>query len=199
MGPDTCYEKCGDGRNDGMWECDDWNQYDGDGCNSTCYIETGWQCTGGAAANASPDTCVEICGDGLWLGQYACDDGNTINGDGCDSTCNIEAGWSCIYPDYLYCYKAYRAALINWNITRNNSYIILQYNTTFTLDSTLEIPLDLEIEITGPKPFYNFTYEIENFDTRTGTPDDHIAIQITYYDQQFFGYDLEDLAVTIHS
>lgn len=25
----------------------------------------------------------------------ACDDGNTINGDGCSSTCKIEAGWNC--------------------------------------------------------------------------------------------------------
>lgn len=27
--------------------------------------------------------CTEICGDGLNLGQYECDDGNKNDGDGC--------------------------------------------------------------------------------------------------------------------
>lgn len=38
--------------------------------------------------------CVEICGDGV-LYVLACDDGNTVDGDGCSSTCTIEAGWTC--------------------------------------------------------------------------------------------------------
>lgn len=29
------------------------------------------------------------------MGQLACDDGNLINGDGCDSNCNIEPGFNC--------------------------------------------------------------------------------------------------------
>ena len=38
--------------------------------------------------------CDEICGDGK---RYilACDDGNTINGDGCSSNCEIETGFFC--------------------------------------------------------------------------------------------------------
>lgn len=32
----------------------------------------------------------EICGDGLNLGYYECDDGNLVSGDGCDSNCNKE-------------------------------------------------------------------------------------------------------------
>lgn len=39
--------------------------------------------------------CTEICGDGLNYGRYYCDDGNTLNGDGCSSTCKVEAGWTC--------------------------------------------------------------------------------------------------------
>ncbi|HTL34569.1 MAG TPA: EGF domain-containing protein, partial [Kofleriaceae bacterium] len=42
---------------------------------------------------------VEICGDGLLApnAQIAggCDDGNTANGDGCDSFCRVEQGWTC--------------------------------------------------------------------------------------------------------
>jgi len=28
-----------------------------------------------------------------------CDDGNHVNGDGCDSNCNIETDWACIDRD----------------------------------------------------------------------------------------------------
>ena len=37
-----------------------------------------------------------ICGDGDWLdGTEGCDDGNLDNGDGCDSTCIEETGYTC--------------------------------------------------------------------------------------------------------
>jgi len=39
---------CGDGFNHGINECDDWNFEDNDGCNSTCFVEEGWFCTGGS-------------------------------------------------------------------------------------------------------------------------------------------------------
>lgn len=38
--------------------------------------------------------CVEICGDGKRF-ESSCDDGNTVNGDGCDDNCNVEDGWTC--------------------------------------------------------------------------------------------------------
>ncbi|MFW6087007.1 MAG: DUF4215 domain-containing protein, partial [Myxococcota bacterium] len=48
------------------------------------------ECNGG--------TCMSTCGDGSILpgpGQEECDDGNTRDGDGCSSDCNIEDGWEC--------------------------------------------------------------------------------------------------------
>jgi len=30
------------------------------------------------------------------LGILSCDDGNLVDGDGCDSTCNTESGWYCV-------------------------------------------------------------------------------------------------------
>ena len=39
--------------------------------------------------------CVEICGDGLNLGEYECDDGNINNRDGCSSECIVEEGYTC--------------------------------------------------------------------------------------------------------
>ena len=38
---------------------------------------------------------LEICGDGINAGVKECDDGNTINNDGCNSKCNVEYGWKC--------------------------------------------------------------------------------------------------------
>ena len=38
-------EVCGDGLNYGIFECDDGNLDDGDGCSSVCSIEPGYQCT----------------------------------------------------------------------------------------------------------------------------------------------------------
>lgn len=36
-----------------------------------------------------------ICGDGVAEGSEACDDGNTDAGDGCNTTCQIEANYTC--------------------------------------------------------------------------------------------------------
>jgi len=59
-------------------ECDDGNNIDGDGCSSTCKIET---------------TSV-VCGNNIVEAGEQCDDGNTENGDGCSSTCQTEVAQS---------------------------------------------------------------------------------------------------------
>ena len=41
---------------------------------------------------------VGICGDGVVTGGEQCDDGNLADGDGCDSSCQVEPGWSCPIP-----------------------------------------------------------------------------------------------------
>lgn len=41
------------------------------------------------------DKCIEICGDGVDLQFYPCDDGNTVDGDGCSSCCKVEFGYVC--------------------------------------------------------------------------------------------------------
>lgn len=38
---------------------------------------------------------IEICGDGLNLGKYECDDGNLLPGDGCSPECKLEPGFVC--------------------------------------------------------------------------------------------------------
>lgn len=60
-------------------------------CSNQCRIESGFVCTG-----IAPTTCYEICGDGLDIGNYECDDQNLKSGDGCSSDCKIERGWQCL-------------------------------------------------------------------------------------------------------
>ncbi len=93
-------EKCGNGiSNETSWlpsgtavveGCDDGNTTAGDGCSSSCTVETGWACSG------SPSMCAPICGDNLITGAEQCDDGNTTAGDGCSHTCTVEPGFSCM-------------------------------------------------------------------------------------------------------
>ena len=69
--------------------CDDGNRTPGDGCDSSCQTETGYDCTG------EPSVCEEVCGDGLIVGAETCDDSGTAPGDGCSDTCQIENGYAC--------------------------------------------------------------------------------------------------------
>ena len=36
-----------------------------------------------------------MCGDGVKENREACEDGNTLNGDGCSSECLVEPGYEC--------------------------------------------------------------------------------------------------------
>ncbi|CAI2386932.1 unnamed protein product [Moneuplotes crassus] len=45
-----------------------------------------------------PDTCTEICGDGIQTSGEVCDDGNSASGDGCSADCKaIEFNYICVY------------------------------------------------------------------------------------------------------
>ena len=55
--PNACITTCGDGLRAGDEECDDGDTSKGDGCSSTCTVESGWVCSGGSTSSA--DTCTE--------------------------------------------------------------------------------------------------------------------------------------------
>lgn len=112
---------CGDGGLDGGFgeACDDGNNDEGDGCDPTCRIETvcgdnviegDEQCEDGNTVTEACDygetSCtvcdenclyatgtVSFCGDGTidTANSEVCDDGNTVDGDGCTSTCEVES------------------------------------------------------------------------------------------------------------
>ncbi len=96
-----CFSVCGDGMLEGLEQCDDGNQTDGDGCSSTCQtgvcgngsIEPGEQCDDGNTTNG--DGCsshcqTTVCGNSVIEDGEECDDGNATSGDGCSSTCVFE-------------------------------------------------------------------------------------------------------------
>ncbi|MDR0965212.1 MAG: DUF4215 domain-containing protein [Myxococcales bacterium] len=94
-----CHETiCGDGIEEGDEACDlgvaanAWGQ----GCTPNCRLEPSCPRPDGALGSA----CSTPCGSGMLLATdaKACDDGNLANGDGCSSTCQIEAGWTCAQP-----------------------------------------------------------------------------------------------------
>jgi fibro-slime domain-containing protein len=82
---------CGDGHVAGNEQCDDGNTTSGDGCSSTCAVESGYTCpTAGALC-----TRLAYCGNGVVDGTDQCDDGNNVSGDGCSATCKVEPGFAC--------------------------------------------------------------------------------------------------------
>ncbi len=80
---------CGDGMVEGTESCDDDNTVSGDGCDSDCNVEPGFECMD------DPSVCVPVCGDGAIVGMETCDDGNDVSGDGCSSTCRVEPPFFC--------------------------------------------------------------------------------------------------------
>ncbi len=81
--PSTCEPTaCGDGLVEGTELCEPSSDA---GCTSQCQFAP--DCSGDGA-------CTSACGDGILLNE-ACDDGNTLPGDGCDEHCEIEPGYSC--------------------------------------------------------------------------------------------------------
>lgn len=96
-GPKTLMS-CGNGvvEPDKGEECDDGEPpKNGDGCTRLCQIEADWSCppTGGKC------TFGAVCGDGVLASTEACDDGNTVDGDGCSADCSaVDPGWQCRVP-----------------------------------------------------------------------------------------------------
>ncbi|CAI2381146.1 unnamed protein product [Moneuplotes crassus] len=92
----TCEAFCGDGIQVGSEQCDDENFIAGDGCAVDCTFEIDFTCTG----QGTTTQCSRICGNGILLESddltIYCDDGNLVNGDGCDSNCAVETGHTCI-------------------------------------------------------------------------------------------------------
>lgn len=110
VGPDGFCQACGDGVTTGTEACDDGRE--SKRCNVDCTLSAcgdgiinataGEQCDDESFNSATAaDACRAVtcalprCGDGVVDTGEACDDANTLAGDGCSATCATEAGWLC--------------------------------------------------------------------------------------------------------
>ncbi|CAK86712.1 unnamed protein product (macronuclear) [Paramecium tetraurelia] len=107
VSPWQCKEKCGDFLIVGNEQCDDGNTSDTDGCKDCkyfCRIDcascdyTSNKCLSCQLPGFVPNSyyCKNVCGDGIVVvdpygfNTEQCDDGNTINQDGCSSSCSFQ-------------------------------------------------------------------------------------------------------------
>ena len=93
--PDVCSLLCGNGALDDSEDCDDNNLLNNDGCDASCKVEEGYDCQRLDNTSINPDICTLLCGNGALEPSEECDDYNTLDGDGCTSTCIVESGYSC--------------------------------------------------------------------------------------------------------
>jgi cysteine-rich repeat protein len=99
----TCepVNSCGNGALEGAEACDDGNALANDDCSAECLFELGAgpcnddaQCESTICDTVDSNTCepVNSCGNGKIEEAEVCDDGNTSEGDSCNSQCLLELG-----------------------------------------------------------------------------------------------------------
>ena len=111
--------------------------------------------------------CSEICGDGINLGEYKCDDGNKKDGDGCSSECKLEEGYSCqggnaLNPDVC---RDIAPPILALSHNTKKKKLDLKYK--FALSKPVQIlsskdPKEfVSVSISGKYPNYELDYEID--------------------------------------
>jgi cysteine-rich repeat protein len=128
--------------------------------------------------------CIEICGDGFNFGMVECDDGNLMDGDGCDSKCFIEKGWNCtggsiLMPDTCFDIQepTPKISLIN---NQNQIYISFDEEVVLMEDVSSSSDPKFTISITGNQPSYKFEWAI-NPPLNVGSHMQSFVISLTMY------------------
>jgi len=98
---EVCTTACGDGNVDLDEQCDDGNQFSGDGCTLACAIEAGYTCVNDERPDLTiVSVCLPRCGDEVVTVTEECDNGDAesdtdgvLNEDGayggCDTQCHL--------------------------------------------------------------------------------------------------------------
>ncbi|MEW5917018.1 MAG: hypothetical protein AB1762_11455, partial [Gemmatimonadota bacterium] len=94
------FDRCGNQKRTAGEQCDDGNEFDGDCCSSHC-VATDNLCDDGIACTVGDECSLGechgnsmTCSDGVVQSDCneECDDGNLVGGDGCNTSCKLEAG-----------------------------------------------------------------------------------------------------------
>ncbi|CDW89486.1 UNKNOWN [Stylonychia lemnae] len=125
--------------------------------------------------------CQEICGDGFNYGSFQCDDGNSINGDGCSSACTIEKGFNCttgskFTPSICMDNKNPTPTL---SLISSRNFIYIQFDEEVTLSSEIN-STNVKISITGQQSSYKFDWKLGE-DYKTQEPVQVIALELSIY------------------
>eukprot|EP01022_Parablepharisma_sp_SALTPOND_P001165 TRINITY_DN105725_c2_g1_i1.p1 TRINITY_DN105725_c2_g1~~TRINITY_DN105725_c2_g1_i1.p1 ORF type:complete len:1460 (-),score=75.94 TRINITY_DN105725_c2_g1_i1:591-4970(-) len=123
--------------------------------------------------------CKEICGDGINLGQYECDDGNIFDGDGCSSECKLEKGYKCVSqngrPDICFDYIPPQAVLI---VKKGNMLLVKFSEKVISTVDSGKLSASLKVRLEGTKDECNLEwYPAVNF--TSGTKLDTLSINVT--------------------
>ncbi len=120
---------CGNSVLDPLEQCDDGNLVGGDGCEADCTTASSPGC-GNGIVNLPGETCdppgstaggngglcrgdCTVCGDAVVDAGEVCDDGNGIDGDGCESDCQLTGGQSQPQdPDQQKCINALNTSML---------------------------------------------------------------------------------------
>ncbi|MFL5320319.1 MAG: InlB B-repeat-containing protein, partial [Myxococcaceae bacterium] len=106
------FTTCGNSTLEAGEGCDDGNFNNGDGCDSSCKIETGIACNANPSGSTGSSSCASgicdstsgapgvceaanRCGNSVLETGEGCDDGNVTSGDGCNASCKIETSRAC--------------------------------------------------------------------------------------------------------
>ena len=100
--------------------------------------------------------CREICGDGVMKGEYECDDGNLLDGDGCSRDCEIETGFKC---EGTNCWEIVPPKSTVSFVTKDNIFT-MKFNEVIRIKGVEDLSTNLKGYIKGPSSPYDFSMEI---------------------------------------
>ena len=109
--------------------------------------------------------CSEICGDGYNMDILQCDDGNQIDGDGCDQYCRVEEGYLCnsgssTSPDI--CSPTTSPTFTLNLISSINNNLLIQFDRPL-ITKDIQIKDLIQLRITGPLSNYSFDYNATKY------------------------------------
>ena len=120
------------------------------------------------------------CGDGEYDSSTEdCDDGNSTDGDGCDSTCAVELGWECVEAkaEVDFAETLMGSTGPNWTVSTDGRTISQTRNSdpgvymTFLPATGVEVSFDVKVGTSSDDDFIGFVIAYEQGDNAASSSD----------------------------